>query len=77
MNLKVVGSDVSAEKNFFDADLSGGIVLVIGNEGRGIRRLTKENCDLLVKIPMVGKINSLNASAAGAVLLYEIFRQRS
>ena len=77
MNLKVIGSDASAEKNFFDADLNGGIVLVIGNEGRGIRRLTKENCDLLVKIPMVGKINSLNASAAGAVLMYEIFRQRS
>ena len=77
MNLKIVGSDMSAEKNYSDADLSGGIVLVIGNEGKGMRRLTKENCDLLVKIPMVGKINSLNASVAGAVLMYEIFYQRS
>ena len=76
-NLKIVGSDISAEKFFTETDLTGGIVLVIGNEGRGMRRLTRENCDLLVKIPMCGKINSLNASVAGAVLMYEIFRQRS
>lgn len=76
MNLKIVGSDMSAEKNFSEVDLSGGIVLIIGSEGKGMRRLTKENCDLLVKIPMRGKINSLNASVAGAVLMYEIFRQR-
>ena len=77
LDLKIVGSDISGEKNFSDADLTGGIVLVIGSEGKGMRRLTKENCDLLVKIPMVGKINSLNASVAGAVLMYEIFNQRS
>lgn len=76
LDLKIVGSDVSAEKNFSEVDLTGGIVLIIGNEGKGMRRLTKENCDLLVKIPMVGKINSLNASVAGAILMYEIFRQR-
>ena len=74
--LKVIGGDMEGE-NIFSADLSGGIVLVIGNEGKGIRRLTRENCDLLVKIPMVGKINSLNASVAGAVLMYEIFKQRN
>ena len=77
LDLKIVGSDMSAEKNFSDADLTGGIVLVIGSEGKGMRRLTKENCDLLVKIPMVGKINSLNASVAAAVLMYEIFNQRT
>ena len=76
MDLKIVGSDIDAEKNFYDADLSGGIVLVIGNEGKGMRRLTRENCDVLIKIPMTGKINSLNASAAAAVLMYEIFHQR-
>lgn len=76
MNLKIVGSDIDGAENFFETDLTGGIVLVIGNEGKGIRRLTRENCDLLVKIPMAGKINSLNASAAAAVLMYEIFRQR-
>ena len=75
--LKIVGSAMDAENNFYDADLTGGIVLVIGNEGKGMRRLTRENCDMLVKIPMVGKINSLNASAAAAVLMYEILRQRS
>ena len=74
--LKIVGSDVSATVDFRRADLTGGIVLVIGNEGRGMRRLTRENCDVLIKIPMVGQINSLNASAAGAVLMYEIFSQR-
>ena len=75
--LKIVGSAMDAENNFYDADLTGGIVLVIGNEGKGMRRLTRENCDTLIKIPMAGKINSLNASAAAAVLMYEIFRQRS
>ena len=76
LGLKVIGSDMNAEIDFRQADLTGGIVLVIGNEGKGMRRLTRENCDRLIKIPMVGKINSLNASAAGAVLLYEIFSQR-
>ena len=75
--LKIIGSDMSAATDFNRADLSGGIVLIIGSEGKGMRRLTRENCDLLIKIPMVGKINSLNASAAGAVLMYEIFLQRA
>lgn len=74
--LKVVGSDMNAQIEFRQATLSGGVVLVIGSEGRGMRRLTRENCDELIKIPMVGQINSLNASAAGAVLMYEIFSQR-
>ena len=75
--LKIVGADMSAEIDFRQANLTGGIVLIIGSEGNGMRRLTRENCDLLIKIPMVGKINSLNTSAAGAVLMYEIFFQRS
>lgn len=76
LGLKVIGSDMNAALDFKQADLTGGIVLVIGSEGKGMRRLTRENCDELIKIPMVGKINSLNASAAGAVLMYEIFSQR-
>lgn len=76
LGLKVVGSDMNAELDFKQADLTGGIVLVIGSEGKGMRRLTRENCDDLIKIPMVGKINSLNASASGAVIMYEIFSQR-
>ncbi len=76
VGLKVVGSDAGAEVSFRQADLTGGIVLIIGGEGKGMRRLTRENCNVLVKIPMFGKINSLNASVAGALLLYEIQRQR-
>lgn len=76
LGLKIVGAEMGAELDFKQADLTGGIILIIGSEGKGMRRLTRENCDLLIKIPMVGKINSLNASAAGAVLMYEIFSQR-
>lgn len=72
----IVGGDVGGQSIFNPIDLSDPIVLVIGSEGKGLRRLTKELCDHLISIPMVGKINSLNASAAGAVLMYEILRQR-
>ena len=76
LDLKIIGADMSGENIFTQKNFSGGIVLVIGSEGKGMRRLTKENCDMLVKIPMVGKINSLNASVAAAILMYEIFNQR-
>jgi 23S rRNA (guanosine2251-2'-O)-methyltransferase len=76
LGLKIVGSDMSAQIDFNATNLTGGIVLIIGSEGHGMRRLTRENCDELIKIPMVGKINSLNASVAGAVIMYEIFSQR-
>ena len=56
---------------------SGAMALVIGSEGDGIGRLVRENCDFIVNIPMVGKINSLNASAAASVIMYEVLRQRS
>ena len=62
--------------NYTDADLKGSIAIVIGNEGKGISRLVKEKCDFTVSIPMLGKISSLNASNAAAVLMYEIRRQR-
>ena len=71
-----VGADMDGESLYFDADLDRPIVLVIGAEGKGLGRLVKENCDLLVRIPMQGGVNSLNASAAGAILLYEVVRQR-
>lgn len=61
---------------YYKADLSGKIAIVIGSEGAGISRLVKENCDFTVSMPMVGKITSLNASNAAAVLLYEVRRQR-
>lgn len=55
-------------------DLSGKIALVVGNEGKGLSRLVRENCDMLIKIPMIGKINSLNASVATAIAMYEVIR---
>ena len=72
----VVGADMDGESLYFDSDLDRPIVLVIGAEGKGLGRLVKENCDMLVRIPMRGGVNSLNASAAGAILLYEVVRQR-
>lgn len=65
-----------AEQTLFEADLTGPLVLVMGAEGDGMRRLTREACDRLVKIPMLGKTESLNVSVAAAVCLYEAFRQR-
>jgi 23S rRNA (guanosine2251-2'-O)-methyltransferase len=74
--LWVVGADPTADRVYWDADLSLPLVLVIGGEHRGLRRLTRENCDYLVRIPMVGKLNSLNAAAAAAILMFEAHRQR-
>ena len=72
----IIGADMEGTVNYFDANLTGPIVLIIGAEGKGLGRLVKENCDSVVKIPMSGSIASLNASAAGAILLYEVVRQR-
>ncbi len=73
----IAGTDLSAEKYHYESDLKGPIAVVIGSEGEGISRLTREKCDFLVKIPMLGEIQSLNASVAAGVLLYEIVRQRA
>jgi len=64
------------EKMYYETDLKGSIALVVGSEGAGISRLVREKCDFIVSIPMLGHINSLNASNAAAVLIYEIRRQR-
>lgn len=74
--LWIVGADMDGDKEYYEADLTGPIAVVIGSEGKGMGRLTKEQCDFVVKIPMRGKINSLNASVACSLLLYEILRQR-
>lgn len=73
-NIYVYGSDMGG-KPMYSVNLSGPIALVIGSEGEGIKRLTKELCDDIIKIDMFGKINSLNASVATAILLYERVRQ--
>jgi 23S rRNA (guanosine2251-2'-O)-methyltransferase len=72
----VVGADASATKEYTRADLTGPVVLVLGEEGRGLRDLTRRCCDDLVRIPMRGKVESLNVSASAAVLCYELVRQR-
>lgn len=72
----VAGADMNGEKAYYEADLTGPLVLVVGSEGRGMSRLTKEACDFIVSMPMVGRINSLNASVAGSILMYESMRQR-
>ena len=72
----VAGADMDGSQNYYEADLTGPLVLVVGSEGKGMGRLTKEQCDFIVKMPMVGKINSLNASVAGSILMYESMRQR-
>lgn len=74
--LWLVGVDPAAEKSWTAFDYRGPVALVLGGEHRGLRRLVRENCDVLVKLPMVGKIESLNISVAAAVVLYEVMRQR-
>lgn len=71
----VAACDMDGEV-YYQKDLTGSIALVIGNEGKGISRLVKEKCDFSVAIPMSGKINSLNAGNAAAILMYEVRRQR-
>lgn len=72
----VAGADMDGDRAYYEADLTGPLVLVVGSEGRGMSRLTKEACDFIVSMPMVGNINSLNASVAGSILMYESMRQR-
>ncbi|MGN1481897.1 23S rRNA (guanosine(2251)-2'-O)-methyltransferase RlmB [Porcipelethomonas sp.] len=72
----IYGTDASGE-NYDDTDLRGSIALVIGSEGFGMGRLIKEKCDFLLKLPMYGKITSLNASVAAGIFMYEAVRQRT
>lgn len=74
----IAGTDVRAEGEIYDTDVfKGPLALVIGNEGEGMGRLVREKCDVLIKLPMQGRINSLNASVAAGVVMYEVLRQRS
>ena len=72
----ICGTDMSAEKYYYDEDFTCGIGIIIGSEGFGMSRLVKENCDFLVKIPMKGKITSLNASVSAGIIMYEVVKQR-
>lgn len=74
--LWVVGTDLSSPNDYFNTAIPSPTAIVIGSEGKGIRRLVRESCDVLVKIPMLGMTNSLNASIAAALVIYEVIRQR-
>lgn len=73
----IYGTDIEGKCYYNEQKYNGGVAIVIGSEGFGMSRLVKENCDFLVKIPMVGKINSLNASVSAGILMYEVFNQRN
>ena len=72
----VCGTAIDAEKYYYDQNLTGPLAIVIGNEGKGISELVKRNCDFLVKIPMKGKVSSLNASVSTGIVVYEAVKQR-
>jgi 23S rRNA (guanosine2251-2'-O)-methyltransferase len=76
-NIRVICADAAATKLWFQADYSGPIAILVGNEYKGVRRLLKDKSDELVRIPMMGKVQSLNVNIAAAILLYEAIRQRS
>jgi len=76
-NIWIVGTDERAEKTIFEADLPQSIAWVLGAEGAGMRRLTRDSCDLLARIPMQGQVESLNASVAAGICLFESVRRRT
>lgn len=73
----VCGTAIDAEKYYYAQNLTGPIAIVIGNEGKGMGELVKRNCDFLVKIPMKGKVTSLNASVSTGIIVYEAVKQRN
>lgn len=75
-NIWLIGTDLDTEQDLYQADLTGPLALVMGAEGKGMRRLTREHCDFLVKLPMQGSVQSLNVSVSTGICLYEAVRQR-
>jgi 23S rRNA (guanosine2251-2'-O)-methyltransferase len=75
-DILVVGTSDDAQLTHYEADLKGAVALVLGAEGKGLRQLTRKTCDVLVRIPMLGAVESLNVSVAAGVCLYEARRQR-
>ena len=75
-NIWIIGADERADKTLYEADLPASIAWVLGAEGQGLRRLTRDSCDLLVRIPMRGEVESLNVSVSAGVCLFESVRRR-
>lgn len=75
-DILIIGAADTAEKSLYETDMTGGVALVMGSEGQGMRRLTRETCDVLTGIPMFGQVESLNVSVASGICLYEARRQR-
>lgn len=73
----IYGTEMEAKKYYYNENLTGAVAIVIGSEGFGMSRLVKENCDVLLKIPMKGTITSLNASVSAGIVMYEVVRQRT
>ena len=73
----IIGTDMDTKTMYYDQDLTGPLGLVIGSEGFGMSRLVKSNCDALIKIPMKGKVTSLNASVSAGIVMYEVVRQKN
>lgn len=76
-NIWIYGADMDADKFCYDYNYNDGTAIIIGNEGKGISHLLKSKCDFLVKIPMKGRISSLNASVAAGIMMYEVLKRRS
>ena len=74
--LWIAGMEKTSNTSIFSSDLTGPIAIVIGGEEKGMRLLVKKHCDFLMSIPQTGPVNSLNASVAGAIAMYEVYRQR-
>ncbi len=74
--ITVIGAEASATMTFWDADMKGPVAFVVGSEGQGLRLTVREQCDVVVSLPMAGKVNSLNVSVATGIMAYELVRQR-
>jgi 23S rRNA (guanosine2251-2'-O)-methyltransferase len=75
--VKIIGADAEAKPVYYNIPMRESVAIVVGSEGSGIRHSVKERCDILVSIPLRGKINSLNGAVAAAVLMFEAVRQRT
>jgi 23S rRNA (guanosine2251-2'-O)-methyltransferase len=76
LNVWIIGADERGPATLYESNLTGSVALVMGAEGRGLRRLTREHCDSLVRLPMRGSVESLNISVAAGICMYEALRQR-